>query len=190
MWKRFTGVTLIVAALFMGLVAAINFIVDPFWCFSHEIPIGKYQVGFDERQQKTNWLAFNDFDFDALIFGSSRVAYMDPLDIPLNAFNYSVNSMKPEEFMDYAVFFDNKNPSIIKTFILGLGFFETNESHDLKSNEPSFYIKTTESFMFREKSLLNLRLLRNSLKAIYFELNKFKNDLYARNNRGGCYQGE
>lgn len=183
-WKRHSLTIVITSLVLCLLVATANYVVDPFWCFGHEVPIGRHQVGFDERQQKTNWIAFNDVSFDALILGSSRVAYMNPGDLPFKAFNYSASSMKPSEFLEYALFFNKKNRSQTKAVVLGLSFFETNASSKAVHEDPSSYIDATKGNFFRAKSLLSFKLFLYSLHSIRSDLNEKVNDVYARNTGG------
>jgi hypothetical protein len=166
--KKFIFVTLTTTAFFCCLVAVVNYAVDPLWCFNHPVLIGRYQNGFDERQQKTNWLTFHDVSYDTLILGSSRVAYLDPRCVPGKAFNYAASSMRPEEFPGYADYIKTKNSRPVETVILGLGFFETNASMK-KSKNPSWYIRQANSFS-RYTSLFTGNLLNISVNAIKRDL--------------------
>ncbi len=184
-WKRHSLTIVITSLVLCLLVATVNYVVDPFWCFGHEVPVGRHQVGFDERQQKTNWIAFNDVSFDALILGSSRVAYMNPGDLPFKAFNYSASSMKPSEFLEYASFFNKKNRSQTKAVVLGLSFFETNASSKAVYEDPSSYIDATKEIFYRAKSLLSFKLFRCSVLSVRSDFDGNVDDLYVRNKRGG-----
>lgn len=174
-YKKNIKTIVLSAILFCSLVALLNYIVDPYWCFDHKIIIGKLQGGFDERQQKTNWLTFQGGKYDTLIFGSSRVTYLDTRDVPGKAFNYSTSSMRPSEFSGYARHFQEANKATVKSIILGLGFFETNGATETTFEAPSSYIDKALEVGSRYKSLLNFYLLRQSLSAI-------KNDVYGRIN--------
>ena len=50
--KIFFGLSLI-GVLFLG---GVNYIVDPLWMFDHSNKFNQKQDGFDERQQKTNYI--------------------------------------------------------------------------------------------------------------------------------------
>ena len=103
-WRRRILMIIGMAFLVCFFVALPNYIVDPFWCFQHSILFGRYQTMFDERQQKTNYLAFREVDFDTVILGNSRVTYMDPRNVPGRAFNYAVSSMQLYEYLPYLQF--------------------------------------------------------------------------------------
>ena len=83
----------VVAVILIVPIPLLNYLVDPYWCFDHEILIGRYQAGFDERQQKTNFLTFNKGAFDTLILGSSRLTYTDTRDVPGRAFNFATSKI-------------------------------------------------------------------------------------------------
>ncbi len=169
-YKKFVSILLVVTVFFCCSVALINYTVDPLWCFSHRVPIGKYQNGFDERQQKTNWLTFHDVSYDTLILGSSRVAYLDPRCVPGKAFNYATSSMKPVEFLEYAEYFKKMNSRPVKIIILGLSFFETNAS--MENTSPSWYIDRSNSLFFRYTTLFTVSLISSSINAIKRDLKK------------------
>ncbi len=168
--KKFVFIMLTAAIFFCCLVALINYSVDPLWCFNHRVPIGKYQNGFDERQQKTNWLTFHNVSYDTLILGSSRVAYLDPRCVPGQAFNYATGSMRPEEFLKYADYFKKRNSSPVKNIILGLSFFETNAS--MESTSPSWHIDRANSLFFRYTTLFTGNIINKSINAIKRDLKR------------------
>ena len=172
-YKKTIKAIVLSAALFCSSIALLNYIVDPYWCFGHRIAIGKLQSGFDERQQKTNWLTFQGGDYDTLIFGSSRVTYLDTRDVPGKAYNYSSSSMKPIEFTDYAKHFIAKNKGPVRSIILGLSFFETNGKTKNTFDDPTNYIERASEAGFRYRSLLSFKLLKESISAI-------RNDIYNR----------
>lgn len=172
-YKKTVKAIALSAALFSSSIALLNYIVDPYWCFGHKIVIGKLQRGFDERQQKTNWLTFQGGDYDTLIFGSSRVTYLDTRDVPGKAYNYSSSSMRPSEFTDYAKHFIAKNKGPVRSIILGLSFFETNGKTKTTFDDPTSYIKRASEAGFRYRSLLSFKLFKESISAI-------RNDIYNR----------
>jgi hypothetical protein len=169
--------------LLSSFVAILNYIVDPFWCFEHEVPFGRYQAMFDERQQKTNYLAFREVDFDTVILGNSRVTYMDPRSIPGRTFNYSASSMKPYEFLPYLRFAARRSASPLNTIILGISFVDTNAQFRPTFDSPEEYIARATSWGFRYKSLLNVELLRYSVASIRRELQGSYHDSYLREGR-------
>lgn len=177
-WKRRSIIILAAAFLFCIPVAFVNYMVDPYWCFQHRVPIGQYQTSIDERQQKSNFLATRTPDIDTVIIGNSRVTYTDVLYIPGKTFNYASSSMKSVEFLPYLKFASSRSTLPVKTIILGLSFADTNKNSTIYYDMPEEYIKRALSPWFRNKSLLNLKLFYNSLKSIRKELKGDFHDAY------------
>ena len=88
----------------ISTIASINYYMDPMWTFNHEHKFSDYQRARKERQQKSNALYFRDKKYDTLIFGSSRVTYMNQHTWNENTFNYSVSDMQPNEYHEYLNF--------------------------------------------------------------------------------------
>lgn len=152
----FTTLTLILLSL--AAVAGFNWYIDPLWCFSHSHQYNQIQMPFDERRQKTNYAAFHDFDYDALLLGSSRVTYIDQHDFKgLKVYNYGASNMLMEEYYDYVEYAKEKKGRDFDYIIIGLDFWTTNRNKTLPSpiEEPSFYIEKTESFGYRYKMLFS-----------------------------------
>lgn len=175
---------LAVAAIFILPIPLLNYLVDPLWCFGHVIPFGRYQAGFDERQQKTNFLTFNEIAYDTLILGSSRVTYTDPRDVPGKAFNYATSSMRSSEFLPYLRFAADRNSNPLKTIVLGISFYETNGANHETFSAPAEYITKAASPGYRYKTLFSLGLFRHSLSNIKRDiLAKGRLDAYKREGR-------
>ncbi len=181
-WKKWNIFVLLIFFLSISSVFLLNYFVDPLWCFNHSI-IGCYQRGFDERQQKTNWLTFHDVDFDTVIFGDSRVTYMDPQKMPNPAFNYSSSSMKPVEFPEYLRYASARSKSPISVVVIGMSFHQTNGSTENTFERPEFYIEKSKSIGYRWKSLLSAKLSFYSFSAIRAELEKDPHNLYIRKSK-------
>ena len=67
----------IVFFLIFGGVVYFNYYIDPLWNFNHKNEWNDFQDGFDERQQKTNYILSHPFQYDSLMIGTSRVTYMN-----------------------------------------------------------------------------------------------------------------
>lgn len=81
LYKRWIKNLNLAVFLIMTFTTSINFIADPLWTFSHQNIFSKYQDGFDERQQKTNFIYFNGLNkYDGLLLGSSRTTYINQND--------------------------------------------------------------------------------------------------------------
>ncbi|NLM70994.1 MAG: hypothetical protein GX181_03400 [Synergistaceae bacterium] len=174
----------IAAVILIVPVPLLNYMVDPYWCFDHEILIGRYQTGFDERQQKTNFLTFNNHAYDTLILGNSRVTYTDPRDVPGNAFNFSTSSMRSSEFLPYLRFISEGDTKPIITMVLGLSFAETNGANPGSFSHPEEYVKNAALPGYRYRTLFSMSLLRRSLSNIKRDLiTRDLLDAYERGNR-------
>ena len=144
----------------LGL-AGYNYYLDPLWVFTHENKYNSMQHGFDERQQKTNYLTFHEPAYDSVLLGSSRATYIDQNDFaPWRTFNYAVNNMLPEEYQDYLDYFtltQGKAPAVI---FLAVDFFATNRNAQRADNffPPRHYIEQACSPFYRGKLLLSLQV--------------------------------
>lgn len=172
----------VATAVFITPIPSLNYLVDPFWCFDHVILLGRYQTGFDERQQKANFLMFNKGAYDTFLLGNSRVSYTDPRDIPGKAFNFTVSSMRSSELLPYLKFASSRNSKPITTIILGVSFYETNGANPGSFSPPEEYIKNASTPGFRYRALFSIGLFRHTVSNI-------KRDLVAKN-RLDAYERE
>ncbi len=163
----------------INFIAIVNYIIDPYWVFSHSNSLNNKQVDFNERQQKTNYLIYNNHEFNSVILGSSRTTYMDQtLFESFKAFNYSANGMYPYEyeyFLDTFSYIIGNSP---KNIILGLDFFGTNENQNKKFKCRNFYEKAISS-TYRLKLLYNIKAFKYSLRNIRQNI-KIKKPFYDR----------
>lgn len=181
--KKWIKILLILCVLGVGFVAGINYLVDPLWTFSHSNKFNAKQQGFDERQQKTNYIYNKKFDnYDGILLGSSRTTFFNQNDfVNMNIYNYASSSMYPYEYKEYIDFSKKINGSELKYIIIGSDFYGTKIPKDIKFENPEFYINNTTSFMYKYKMILSLDALKNSMKNIknsFFGINLF----YDRNN--------
>ncbi len=154
----------VVALVWLG---TLNAYVDPLWLFSHQNSYNRHQWGFDERQQKTNRVLFGDFDYDALLFGSSRSVYINQTAFKRNTvFNYAAGGMRPQEFQGYIDFAKQKRGADFKVIYLGLDFFVTNKKNPGSELPASNYINEAKRPLYRLGSLLSYRTLRNTQRYI------------------------
>lgn len=144
-------------------IAAANYYIDPLWSFSHEHKYNHIQMPFNERQQKTNYLTFQEFDYDTLILGSSRTTYINQKDFsPLKAYNYSVSNMLMDEYYDYIEYAKKMRGGEFECIIIGLDFMATNKNIPREFEVPSFYINNANQFAYRYSTLLSLDTLKYS----------------------------
>ncbi|MBO8159725.1 hypothetical protein [Thermosyntropha sp.] len=166
-YKSWFFSTLFFILLFLCLLGFFNWYIDPLWCFNHSHSYNQVQMPFDERQQKTNYVTFHSFDYNALILGSSRVTYIDQHDFTgMKAYNYGVSNMLLEEYYDYVEYAKKKRGRRFDYIIIGLDFWTTNKNKSLPSpiEKPSFYIKKANSFGYRYKMLFSHDTYQFALK--------------------------
>ena len=115
------------------------------------------------------------------MLGSSRTTYIAPADIGTRAFNFAVNAMMPDEYMDYAAFFRKHNRRPPGTIIIGLDFYATNASFTGYDYLPaSDYFSNAESIFWRYSVLLSRDALVYSIKNFSQTLYPTKLDYYDR----------
>jgi len=155
----------IISILGIFFIVFINFIIDPLWIFSHKSNFNKIQEGFDERQQKSNYVKNNGLkDIDGLLLGSSRSTFINQNDFyNMNIYNYALDSMYPFEYKGYIDFAKKIKGKDFKYIVIGADFYNTMLPKEKKFENPSFYIENTNSFIYKYKSFFSLDLLYKSL---------------------------
>jgi hypothetical protein len=119
---------LAVVLLCAGGVAGFNALIDPWWFFAHAHPVNRVQKPFDEPAQKTNWLHALPGRFEAVLFGSSRTAYIDQNAFaPYGMLNYAVNAMWPHEYRPYLDHFTAMNGRPPELVVPGVDFVGTSD---------------------------------------------------------------
>lgn len=125
--KHSKGLWLIVfffpVVVFILSPAVFVYLADPLWQWSHPFHIPGYHRGFDERLQKTNYLASRRFDIDTVLIGSSRTAYTDPSIYSERGFNYATSSGQMSNFASYLNFIREHTSIPIERVVLEAGFF-------------------------------------------------------------------
>jgi len=167
--KQFLVTTLSVISLF----ALFNYSIDPLWTFCHSNRYNNAQVGFDERQQKSNRAYFCGLEqYDTLLLGSSRTTYINQHDFKtLNVFNYSSVSMYPKEYIGWIEEAKKIKGSPFKTIILGVDFSASNNGtfgqQQINSiPTASHYTNISKSFMYRYKMLFTMDTFYRSIESI------------------------
>lgn len=162
-YKKWFIITLILISFPLAVLAGFNYYIDPLWNFSHANPYNHIQASFDERQQKTDYVTFGKFDYNALILGSSRTSYINQNDFSgCRAYNYAVNNMLMEEYKGYTDYARQKNGRPFEYIFLGLDFFTTNLNLKLDNqfDPPSYYINRSNELGYRYKTLLSADVFR------------------------------
>ncbi len=161
-----------------SMIAVGNYWFDPLWCFGSVNSSNATAIVIDQRQQKTNLVAFGPCGYDTLIIGSSRVEPLDARDFAgLTAFNYSLPALFPDEYQEYIDFFRKKNGNSLRKIYLGLDFFGTIEKKPVVNRLPRSYFDEVEAKSSRLNSLLG------SDPLIKFVKGHFEKDFYIRYDR-------
>jgi hypothetical protein len=181
--KKWLIIFSIFSLIGISSVGLVNYIIDPLWCFSHTNQFNKKQKGFNERQQKTNFVNFHNLDnFDGVLLGSSRTTFINQNDfIGMNIYNYASSSMRPYEYKGYIDFFKKKKEADLKYIIIGSDFYGTGIPKDVKFEKPEFYIENTQGILYRYKMLLSIDALKTSAHNVLGKLRGLP-QYYSRNN--------
>lgn len=164
-YKRWFYLTLLIILIPLLSCGAFNYYIDPLWNFNHANQYNLIQMPFNERQQKTNYITFHEFDYDTLILGSSRTTYIDQNDFKGHkAYNYAVSNMLMDEYYDYIEYAKKMRGQDFEYIIIGLDFMATNKNIPREFEAPSFYINNTNQFGYRYSTLISLDTLKYSLQ--------------------------
>lgn len=182
---KFIKYYLLYTIFILCMVVVINFVIDPLYTFKHTSHGNIKHIDFDERVQKTNYLAYINNDFDAILLGNSRSTYIktNNLKIGYKIFNYSVSAMEINEFeatIDNFISITNKEPKVI---ILGIDLFQlaqhNNNSRSIQIKEA---LKNIQDPFYQYRNLLSFDNLIFSLKNIKLSI-KLKYHNYDRKQR-------
>jgi hypothetical protein len=159
-WLNF--VLTVFFSILLSLVT-FNYLMDPLWCFNHQLPVQNHQEGFNERQQKINLMTFQKFNYDSLMLGSSRVTVHNTSRIKsTKTFNLAINGMKQNEFNGYIEYAKKQNNKNFKYIILGLDFTALNDVDKIDTVQK--YISTSSAPLYRYKALVSYDTFSISLK--------------------------
>lgn len=179
---RFFSIFVCTLLLCVGSVFLLSYVVDPLWCFIHVNRWNTKQISFNERQQKSDYLAVRKNNYDILMLGSSRTTFLAAADIGGHkAFNFAVNAMMPDEYREYAAFFRRHNQHVPSIIVTGLDFYATNGNfHGYGYLAPSEYFHNAESALWRYSALVSNDALNYSLRNIRQSFRTSKPDYYDR----------
>jgi len=167
----------------MFIVALLNYLFDPYWCFSHTNIFTRKQKGFDERQQKTNRITFQSKKYDALLIGDSMVSFINQNDFAdLKVYNYGLSGGSIKEYGDYIEYAKKKNGSDFRFIFLGISLLNDFTEFQETIHSPSFYIAECNSFLYRYRLLFRGYTLKQSIKNLRLLFGDMGDDYYDRNN--------
>ena len=164
--KRLFLTTFIIVILPVSAIMGFNFYIDPLWNFSHKNEYNDYQIGFDERQQKTNYMNSREhFEYDSLLMGTSRVTYMNEHVFKKeDVFNYSVSGFRIDEYLPYIQYATEKNGKEFKTIYLELYINSYDKNVKSTHQDPSVYIEKAEDPFYKITSLFSYNTLQSALE--------------------------
>jgi hypothetical protein len=161
-------------ALMLGVIAALlitlagyNAVVDPLWFFTYANRWNSNQVGFDERQQKTNRARFGSFDYDGIMLGSSRSTYINQYEFTARRiFNFAVSGMVPAEYPAFVRFATKVHGEPLAEVFIGLDFFSSSRNYNNGASAPERYFSTVEKPFYRAEMLISVDTLRKSRESV------------------------
>ena len=147
------------------IICTTNFLVDPFYEWSIGKTINFKRKDYDERIQKTNYLANINSNYNALLLGNSRSTYLDvrKFDLGVNIFNYSVNAMSIYEYDQLIHNFVQLTGEETKVILMGI------DPHNLKGDKIEklkIILDESTSKIKKIKNLLSIDMFRFSLETI------------------------
>lgn len=154
--------------IFIICPAIYIFLVDPLWQWDHPWHLTRWHRPFNERMQKTNYLASHKLNIDTLIVGSSRSSYINPEWLGTgNGFNYAVSSGKPSEFATHISYVKKRSKMPLRLVVIESSFGHA-LAVDTTFEEPQKYIDDAEDWTKKYKNLFSrdtYKLAKNSCRS-------------------------
>ncbi|OHD63023.1 MAG: hypothetical protein A2176_09365 [Spirochaetes bacterium RBG_13_51_14] len=172
-YKQWIVATCLLALIVPGITAGINYYMDPLWCFSLSHRYNQKQDDFNERQQKTNFITFHDFDYQGLVMGSSTSTNINQHSFKgIRVYNYAINGLQPAEYLPYIRYARKRNGRDFDYIFMGVDFlFATTLGPS--PFDPEQIFSDTNGWLYRVKILVSLDTLK-------FSRRNFMNYLYGR----------
>jgi hypothetical protein len=159
--------TCVLTLIPLMLVAAVNYFMDPLWCFDVSHRYNQVQTEISERRQKTNHITFTEFDYRGLLIGASRSAFISQYSFKdLPTYNYSLNAMSITEMPHYIAYAKKRNGKPFAYLFLALDFEKAGETRQSIQaiTKPEEYIRESTSLFHRAKVLLSFDTLTYSIR--------------------------
>jgi hypothetical protein len=159
--RSYLRLSLVAAAALMAMAAMIVVGVDPLWLSPIDFGLAHFYCVKDERQNKTDKLAFGTEAYDTLLIGSSRANNdVDFSRFGMRTFTYALSGLFPQEYKGYVDFF-TRMKGAPKTILLAVDFYgaavPTEET--LLDRPPEDYVHRTDAFDFRLRNILSWHVL-------------------------------
>ncbi|RFU68317.1 hypothetical protein D0469_12450 [Peribacillus saganii] len=143
--------------------ASFIYFIDPMWTFGHANAYNDVQTVVDERQQKTNTIHFQPFEYDTLLIGSSRSTYINQHDFSgMNVYNFSASNLSVREYNPFIEYAKKRRGKEFDRVILGIDFFKTSRDQSTTTLSLDRYITKSNERFYRYKNLLSWDLLEYS----------------------------
>lgn len=137
---------------FAVILPAINvWRVDVNMQWNHPFHPDGYYIGFNERRQKTNYLASHaPLPIDTLFLGSSRTTYIDPAWTGTDyGFNYGVSGGNYKDYEKYFTFAQSCSSEEIKNVWLELSFFQVLDSENKTFDDANLCIDDAKNLNYK-----------------------------------------
>ncbi|UII55638.1 hypothetical protein LS684_18740 [Cytobacillus spongiae] len=179
-FKSFVYKILFIVGVIIFSAGSFIYLMDPMWTFSSKHRFNDVQTVINERQQKTNRIHFQPFEFDTLLLGSSRSTYINQHDFQgMDVYNYAVSNMSVREYNSFIEFAKKERGQDFTNIIIGLDFFKSSTTESNVALSLDQYTKKLEEPFYRYKNLLSLDLLEYSWQN--FKVSKDNKILEERN---------
>lgn len=169
-YRKWSLCFLSIFVLVTASVMAVNYAVDPMWCFNHDTPFAEWREFIDERPQKTNLLRYRDFPIETVIIGSSRTMHIDPSQTGENSFNLGLGGCMPMEYPTLMEVFYKAKGYYPRKIIVGLDFFGASVTYADGGTDnlsiPSLKMFEENPFTYRLEMLASVELGRKSFNLI------------------------
>ena len=153
----------VLSIVLVGVISSAAFIyyIDPLWMFGSSHKYNDVQTVIDERQQKTNFITYQPFEYDSLLIGSSRSTYINQYDFKdMDVYNFAVSNMSIREYNSFIEFAKARRGKEFDTIIIGLDFFKTSLDQSAAPRSLDAYkVKLNERF-YRAKSFFSFDVLQ------------------------------
>lgn len=163
----------LLAAIFLGAMGFLNYLVDPLWFFGGD-KLAPRNFSWDERIARLARFADSDRDFDCYIFGASRVGMMSEHAIKGHkCFMVSFESASPRELIAYARYIKRnakREPDLVVVGVDDFDFIDQADENNvpqevLQDGVPHFW----DYYFSRDVTAWSIKtLLDQSPKARYF----------------------
>lgn len=143
---------------FAVILPAINvWRVDVNMQWNHPFHPDGYYIGFNERRQKTNYLASHaPLPIDTLFLGSSRTTYINPAWTGTEyGFNYGVSGGNYKDYEKYFYFAQSCSSKEIKNVWLELSFFQALDTDNDMFDNANLCINDARNFDYKIRTIFS-----------------------------------